>query len=56
MVQPVVWLGDGRRPWEGYPEWRERQVVILALQKAVSKIMNEYVYNNCFYLQLSGAG
>ena len=52
----MVQLGGGLRSWEGYPERRERQVVMHALLKAVSKIMNEYGYNNCCFLQWSSAG
>ena len=46
-------LGGEWRPCEGYPEWRERQVVIHALGKGVLKIMNELVYDKCMFIIIS---
>ena len=37
VVQPVALLGNGWRPWEGYMERRERQVVMHGLQKSCFK-------------------
>ena len=50
LEQLVVQLGGGQKLYEGYPEWREKQVMIHVLGKGVQKIINDSVYDNCMFI------